>query len=46
MKKQLNGNKRKYRWNWRKCVANLTALAVFVAAGLLIGYVFALWAMA
>lgn len=38
--------KKAYRWNKRKCLQNLLALAAFVATGLLIGYVFALWAMA
>lgn len=37
---------KRYRWNARKCFANLAALAVMIAGGLLIGYVFALWAMA
>lgn len=37
---------KKYRWNWRKCAANMAALAVMIATGLLLGYVFALWAMA
>lgn len=37
---------KKYRWNYKKFLSNLTALAVFMATGLLIGYVFALWAMA
>lgn len=37
---------RRYRWNWRKCAENMLTLAVMVAAGLLIGWVFALWAMA
>lgn len=37
---------KRYRWNARKCAANLTALAVIAAAGLIIGWVFALWAMA
>lgn len=34
-----------YRWNWRKCIGNLSAVLAFVAIGLLIGYVFAMWAM-
>lgn len=37
---------KKYRWNKRKCAENLLTLAVMTAAGLLIGWVFALWAMA
>lgn len=37
---------KKYRWNWRKGLVNLVALAVFIAAGLIFGWVFALWAMA
>ncbi len=37
---------RKYRWNARKCAENLTVLAVIVAAGVLIGWVFAQWMMA
>lgn len=37
---------KKYRWNKRKFVENIVALAVFVAAGLILGWVFALWAMA
>ena len=36
--------KKKYRWNWRKCLGNLTAVTVIMAAGLLLGYVFAMWA--
>lgn len=35
-----------YRWNARKCFSNLAGLALIIAVGLLIGYVFALWAMA
>ena len=35
---------KKYRWNWRKCLGNLTAVTVIMATGLLIGYVFAMWA--
>ena len=46
MKKQLNGNKRKYRWNKRKCAENLVTLAVMTAGGVVLGLVFALWAMA
>lgn len=37
---------KRYRWNWRKCAANMAMLALIVGTGLLIGYVFALWAMA
>ena len=37
---------KKYRWNKRKCAENVATLAVLVAAGLIIGWVFALWAMA
>lgn len=37
---------KQYRWNKRKCAENLLSLAVFVTAGLLIGWVFALWLMA
>ena len=37
---------KKYRWNKRKFAENIVALAVFVAAGLIVGWVFALWAMA
>ena len=35
-----------YRWNARKCFSNLAGAAVMIAGGLLIGYIFALWAMA
>lgn len=35
-----------YRWNARKCFGNLAGLALMVGLGLLIGYIFALWAMA
>lgn len=38
--------KKRYRWNWRKCLANLFELVVMIAAGLMIGWLFALWAMA
>lgn len=34
---------KKYRWNYKKFLSNLTALAVFMATGLLIGYIFAMW---
>lgn len=37
---------KRYRWNARKCFENLAALAVMIATGLLIGWVFALWAIA
>jgi len=37
---------KRYRWNARKCAENLISLAVMIAAGLLIGLVFALWAVA
>jgi hypothetical protein len=37
---------KKYRWNARKCAANMAALVAFVAAGLVVGWVFALWALA
>jgi len=37
---------KKYRWNKRKFAENMVTLAVMVACGLLLGYVFALWAMA
>ena len=37
---------KKYRWNKRKFAENIITLAAFVAAGLIIGWVFALWAMA
>lgn len=37
---------KKYRWNKRKFAENMVTLAVMVAGGLLLGYVFALWAMA
>ncbi len=37
---------KKYRWNKRKCAENMAALAVFVAAGLIVGWAFALWVMA
>ena len=37
---------KKYRWNKRKCAENLIALAIFIAAGLMLGWVFALWAIA
>ena len=40
-----NGMK-KYRWNARKCISNLAAGAVIIAGSLLLGIVFALWAMA
>ena len=36
--------KKKYRWNKRVFAENMFALTVMVAAGLLLGYVFALWA--
>lgn len=35
---------KKYRWNYKKFLSNLTALTVIVATGLLIGYIFAMWA--
>lgn len=35
-----------YRWNWRKCATNIATLALIVGAGLLIGWIFAQWAMA
>ena len=35
---------KKYRWNWRKCLGNLTALTVIMATSLLLGYIFAMWA--
>ena len=38
--------KKRYRWNKRKCLQNLATLAVMIAGGLLLGWVFALWAMA
>lgn len=37
---------KRYRWNRRKCAENLTTLTVLVVAGLLIGWIFAMWAMA
>lgn len=37
---------KRYRWNKRKCAENLLTGAVIIATGLLLGYVFALWAMA
>jgi len=37
---------KKYRWNKRKCAENLFTLAVMIAGGVMIGLVFALWAMA
>jgi len=46
MKKQLNGNKRKYRWNKKKFAENLLALAMMTATGALIGWVFYAWLMA
>lgn len=42
----MRSSGKKYRWNWRKCAWNLVELATMVAGGLLIGWVFALWAMA
>lgn len=36
---------KKVRWNKRKCAENLVATAVFVAAGLSLGYLFAMWAI-
>ena len=35
---------KKYRWNVRKFLSNLTALTVIIGTGLLIGYIFAMWA--
>lgn len=35
--------KRKYRWNWRKCLSNMAALAVITGTGLLLGWIFAMW---
>lgn len=35
---------KRYYWNKRKCAENLTVLTVIVAAGMLIGYIFAMWA--
>ena len=35
---------KKYRWNYKKFLGNLTALAVIMGTGLLIGYIFAMWA--
>lgn len=37
---------KKYRWNAKKCLGNMAALAVMVATGLLLGWIFAMWAMA
>lgn len=37
---------KKYRWNKRKCAENLVTLAVMTAGGVVLGLVFALWAMA
>lgn len=37
---------KRYRWNWKKCLGNMIALGTMIATGLLIGWVFALWAMA
>ena len=34
---------KKYRWNWKKCLTNLTAVTVTVATGVLIGYIFTMW---
>ena len=34
---------KKYRWNWRKCLGNLTAVTVIMATSLLLGYIFAMW---
>lgn len=38
--------RKRYRWNWKKCFSNLFELVVMIAAGLMIGWLFALWAMA
>lgn len=35
---------KRYYWNKRKFAENLTVLTVIVAAGMLIGYIFAMWA--
>jgi len=35
---------KKYRWNVHKFLSNLTALAVITGTGMLLGYVFAMWA--
>ena len=35
---------KKYRWNYKKFLDNLTALTVMAATSLLIGYIFAMWA--
>ena len=37
---------KKYRWNKRKCAENMITIGLMVATGLLLGWVFALWAMA
>ena len=37
---------KKYRWNAKKCLGNMAAPAVMVAMGLLLGWIFAMWAMA
>lgn len=34
---------KKYRWNVRKFLSNLTVLAVMMGTGLLIGWIFAMW---
>ena len=34
---------KKYRWNVRKFLGNLTALTVIMATSLLLGYIFAMW---
>ena len=36
----------KYRWNARKCAQNIAALALVIGTGLLIGWIFAQWALA
>ena len=35
---------KKYRWNYKKFLGNLTSLTVIMATSLLIGYIFAMWA--
>lgn len=37
---------KRYRWNKRKCAENLIGVAIFIATGLMLGWVFALWAIA
>ena len=35
--------KKRYRWNWKKCLGNLTTLALVGGVGMLLGYIFTMW---